>query len=271
MRHGLVLVASFLACGCGSGTEDTAVDAGESGVCAAEACELGVFFGDCGGSEEPVFACSERTGRCRWFVGGCPLDHRASDCGAEALCCESTEDGTWPFPSWEPDRELAAVQIALDVAALGTDVLSEQSPRGLAVREDPTIAPPPGRPGVDPFPVTCSAGAPVQVCQDGQITSVGRVAHVLALEVRVASRGPVAEELVVEVIPGAAGGAHARLYVRETLDAIPTRSMACRPSTFLEVAGGELRVNTLSPASATDLHGQLRADLTSGHTLEFSF
>src|SRR5688500_642187 len=71
---------------------------------ALTACTVGLFRADWGGSADAVLACHELGGECRWFEGGCvPIGYRPIECPADMPCCETTADGTWPYPdAWAP-------------------------------------------------------------------------------------------------------------------------------------------------------------------------
>lgn len=63
-------------------------------------CDHGLYWGDCGGTGDPVLGCDRETGDCRWFAGGLtPRGHAASDCPSENPCCHDN----WPFTDFTPN------------------------------------------------------------------------------------------------------------------------------------------------------------------------
>lgn len=112
---------------------------------------VGVYRADCGGAREPVFACDETTGACRWFAGACvAAGHQPSDCPPEDRCCHTNAAGRWPFADgWRP--AMLGPNVVEDIAIVGGTPIDATSPTPITVRVDPTLRPTPSATCTGPF------------------------------------------------------------------------------------------------------------------------
>ena len=267
----LALTTSVVLFGCTSGDGGASPDAGAAPDASAGVacdvpiadCAFGLFFGSCGTSAAPILACSETSGRCKWFTGGCPVGYRASDCAIGDFCCHATPDGAWPFDATGSFSSMAEVELASDLAAMGQSLVDKSVPAELAVTVDPLIGPPSSN------VVTCSTATPLQVCQDGVVLARGAWATDSSLVIRLVGRGLLAEALLLELVP-AHGAPIARLFVRDEEDSAepsPTRCLPFKP----QFVSGTLRVSTIDISTPEAVHGALEANLEGGHTVAVAF
>lgn len=265
----IVIVSSMALHACTDSPGDdaggsTRVDAASvSSSCEETRCSTGLFFGTCDGGETgPVLACNEVTGRCRWYVGGCPIGHRASDCSPNDICCHDSGEGPWPFSNWTPSSDMASAELALDVAAMGAEIATRLQPANVAVSVDPAVLPPEVR-----TRVTCSAGAPIQICEDSRLRAPVVYRTEESVVVWFSSRELVNESLLLEVVTDTSGVHIGRLFVRDFTDAVrPGSPRLCAPF-HREIVSGSARLSTLDDA----VHGVLELILVDDHsaTLEF--
>ena len=256
----VLVVSLFAACA----SKHRARDAGDDGGGAPLACdqvsrecEFGLYEGSCGADSgtDPVLACSESSGRCLWFTGGCPEGYRASRCPTTNVCCESTGEGAWPFEVWM-GAGMATVESTLDLSALA-------APTVMTVTIDPSRE----TSGSGPI---CSTGNPLRICTDG-LAEIERRPLLWgpSLLVRFPSLGFSREALYLELV--AADVFFARLFIRDETDAAPPGApTACAPP-HDEILTAELLLNTTDLTAPHLVHGWLGVTLRDGNTVALEF
>jgi hypothetical protein len=246
---------------CGTGDDPAAL------VCSypAEDCSTGLFFGVCPGTAEPVFACNETGGHCRWFTGGCPIGHRASDCTSDDICCHDSPSGPWPFDDWTPASDMATQMLSLDVGAIGQTEVTLSSPDEIAVSIDASV----GAPTSDV--ATCDAGAALQLCEDGTLMPRALRPRGDSGVVRFVSRHLFGQELLLDIVE-VDGALHARLFLRDFTDAAGPDADVCPNDLYAPVAtGGTLRLNTADFSTPDSVHGVLDFNTADAHAVSLSF
>jgi hypothetical protein len=248
-----ISIAALILAGCGDQRDIT-----------LEQCERGLFFAECPGSAAPVLACQENHGRCRWFSGGVPADHRASDCPPDDICCHATADGQWPFDGWAP-RD-GTTESAFDIAAIGRSVVDARSPAEIEVILDPTV----GEPNADGSQrIRCSTDNPLDLCSRRFIDE-NRLARLdLSYAIELGHDGLAGSSVYLEIIFTDAGPI-ARTFVHEYTDLVGyDATMACQPS--LRLTTGTLHLSTFDFSVLPNVHGILEAEVEGGHWVWITF
>jgi hypothetical protein len=231
---------------------------------------LGVYSADCGGEGEPVLACDEENGACRWFAGACvAARHRASDCPASDPCCHATADGDWPFADgWMPTSTSVFAPYVLreDVATIGRTPVTATTPANLAVTVDPSFVAS-ATPSVEctgeiPPPLTFLCPPSVAIPFE-----VHRARETFALELRTSRNG---FALLFEVATQPGGSPLGRAFVKYEEDGFPgpPPSACLEPGPRALPVSGTLTLDGLADTGV--VHGLLVLDVGGG-TVTASF
>lgn len=234
----LALLLTFCA-GCSAAP---ATGCGEGAGPPIDACDRGVGWADCGGSDAaPVLACSRESPGCFWFAGGCVArGFEASPCPASDVCCQDD----YPFDaSWrDATPEDAAVHDFL--VGLGTEPWDATRSMVIEVSVDPAI-------DTDVPSMTCSddalgAGGPCDGVERGTVALPGSVVVVLSGAPNLSGWS-----LVIEARRGSDGVVSARACRYAFVDGV---SYTCPAGELRCADGGTLELSSWPVDDALDGH-----------------
>lgn len=160
---------------------------------------------------------------------------------------------------------MAATELALDVAAMGSEPVTSLLPASVEIVVDPAALPPEGG-----TRVTCTDGAPLEICADAVLRPPVIYATPESVVVWFSSREMLTESVLLEIVPDGAEGPFGRIFVRDFTDAArPGTPRTCAPFHRVTVAG-MARLSTIDPPADT-VHGVLDVSLNDDHHMRLEF
>lgn len=200
-----------------------------------EDCDVGLYWADCGGNDEPLLACERASGDCRWFSGGATArGHAVSNCPTTDPCCH---DG-WPFTDYGPSGAvLDRVRDQMAVHLHGPETRSSAVEVSFDLTETTTL----GR-------ITCADVFPGCLGEGARLERSGSSVVVTF------SRGQFRWEL--EVVTGATWGMHLYRIVEGTRDAPPVLGCYHYSHAFRPTVEGTLHVSTEATDDLDAFHGR---------------
>lgn len=231
-------------------------------------CPHGAYFAECGGTDEPRFACDDLYGECLWFTGGCvATGYHLSACGSVDLCCVTNARGTWPFEDgWAPSEPRYAANVIEEVGTFAHGpAVGRDAPATLDVEIDAAL--------------TAPAVAGVECTGDiGYAFCTGAIEHHAtgdALVVTMPAVGtPRSIGWVLEVVRGTGGELVARAFPRAVPDTFPMGAPSCEQSAIFasaERVTGTLVLSAFDLSSPESIHGEAHLTVGSSGTAVVRF
>lgn len=233
---------ALLFVGC-SGTEVSAAPA-------LETCDYGLFDAACGGNGDPVLACDQATGACRWFAGGLvALGYEVSDCDPSNVCCHGASAMAWPYDGWTPGGAATArAQRDLEILRfVGSSVSAEYPAPSIAVSSAVIEDAPTDR------RLRCSDV--VGPCSGSGMVESQRVGHSLVITIHVNSG-----DFLIEVVD-LAGVRSARIFFAQRVLDSPFDGRCLSFGGGMWAASGSLVLSASAFDDPANAHGILDVDV----------